>query len=167
MTMWGGGGAGEPSADAGAIRYRFSPTRRLSTSKLKSKAKATWTFHGDAGAGYSWQPDGAVWDGELFAMAVMPSFQNITTLRTNNAGEDLRLQTRISSQTGGRRTQPICRSRAARSAVIMTNGHCSNRLLPHIDQQPVEIRTRRVKGQHRLFIQPRHSRCLEHHHLLS
>lgn len=57
--------------------------------KLKSKAKATWTFHGDAGAGYSWQPDGAVWDGELFAMAVMPSFQNITTLRTNNAGEDL------------------------------------------------------------------------------
>lgn len=57
--------------------------------KLKNKAKATWTFHGDAGGGWSWQPEGAVWDGELFAMAVMPGFQNITTLRANNTGEDL------------------------------------------------------------------------------
>lgn len=57
--------------------------------KLKNKSKATWTFHGDAGIGYSWQPDGAVWDGELFVMAVMPEFQNITTLRTNNTGENL------------------------------------------------------------------------------
>lgn len=60
--------------------------------KLKNKAKATWTFHGDAGGGYSWQPEGAVWDGELFAMAVMPGFQNITTLKTNNIGEDLSSQ---------------------------------------------------------------------------
>ena len=57
--------------------------------KLKNKAKATWTFHGDAGGGWSWQPEGAIWDGELFAMAVMSGFQNITTLRTNNTGEDL------------------------------------------------------------------------------
>lgn len=57
--------------------------------KLKNKAKATWTFHGDAGGGYSWQPEGAIWDGELFAMAVMLGFQNITTLRTNNTGENL------------------------------------------------------------------------------
>lgn len=57
--------------------------------KLKNKAKATWTFHGDAGDGWSWQPEGAIWDGELFAMAVMPGFQNITTLRTNNTGENL------------------------------------------------------------------------------
>lgn len=57
--------------------------------KLKNKAKATWTFHGDTGGGWSWQPDGAIWDGELFAMAVMPGFQSITTLRTNNTGEDL------------------------------------------------------------------------------
>ena len=57
--------------------------------KLKNKAKATWTFHGDAGGGYSWQPEGAIWDGELFAMAVMTGFQNITTLRTNNTGENL------------------------------------------------------------------------------
>ena len=57
--------------------------------KLKNKAKATWSFHGDAGGGYSWEPAGAIWDGELFAMAVMPGFQNITTLRTNNTGENL------------------------------------------------------------------------------
>lgn len=57
--------------------------------KLKNKAKATWNFHGDAGGGYSWQPDGAIWDGELFAMAVMPGYQNITTMRTNNTGENL------------------------------------------------------------------------------
>ncbi len=57
--------------------------------KLKNRAKATWTFHGDAGGGYSWRPEGAIWDGELFAMAVMPSFQNITTFRTNNTGENL------------------------------------------------------------------------------
>ncbi len=60
--------------------------------KLKNKAKATWSFHGDAGGGYSWQPDGAIWDGELFAMAVMPNFQNITTIKTNNIGEDLSAQ---------------------------------------------------------------------------
>lgn len=57
--------------------------------KLKNKAKATWSFHGDAGGGYSWQPEGAVWDGELFAMAAMPGFQNITTFKTNNIGENL------------------------------------------------------------------------------
>lgn len=61
--------------------------------KLKNKAKATWTFHGEAGGGYSWQPSGGVWDGELFAMAVMPGFQNITTLKSNNIGEDLSANT--------------------------------------------------------------------------
>lgn len=60
--------------------------------KLKNKAKATWSFHGDAGGGYSWQTNEAIWDGELFAMAVMPNFQNITTLKTNNVGEDLSAQ---------------------------------------------------------------------------
>ncbi len=77
--------------------------------KLKNKAKATWTFYGDAGGGLLWgggilppisvgndnvkgaagSRNSMVWDGELFAMAVMPSFQNITTLRTNNTGENL------------------------------------------------------------------------------
>ena len=57
--------------------------------KLKNKAKATWSFYGDAGGGWSWQPEGPLWDGELFAMCAMPGFQNITTFRTNNTGEDL------------------------------------------------------------------------------
>ena len=61
--------------------------------KLKNKAKATWAFHGDAAGGYAWQPEGAIWDGELFAMAVMPDFQNITTFKTNNIGKDLSAQT--------------------------------------------------------------------------
>lgn len=49
--------------------------------KLKNKAKATWSFHGDAAGG--------LWDGDLFAMAAMPRFQNITTFKANNTGEDL------------------------------------------------------------------------------
>lgn len=57
--------------------------------KLKNKTKTTWSFHGDAGGGWSWHPEGFLWDGELFTMAVMSGFQNITTFRTNNTGEDL------------------------------------------------------------------------------
>lgn len=57
--------------------------------KLKNKAKATWSVHGDASGGYAWQPEGGIWDCELFAMAVMPGFQNITTFKSNNIGEDL------------------------------------------------------------------------------
>jgi hypothetical protein len=60
--------------------------------KLKNKAKATWAFHGNAGVGYSWQPDGIAWNGEAFAMAVMPGFQNITTFKSNNVGDDLSAQ---------------------------------------------------------------------------
>ena len=60
--------------------------------KLKNKTKATWTVNGDTGGGYSWLPEGALWDGEVFAMAVMPGFQNITTIKTNNIGEDLSAQ---------------------------------------------------------------------------
>ncbi len=57
--------------------------------KLKEKAKASWNFHGDAGGGRSWQPGGAAWDGKLTAMAVKPSFQDISTFCTNNTGRDL------------------------------------------------------------------------------
>ena len=51
--------------------------------KLKNGARAAWSFHGDAGGGWSWQPEGALWDDELFAMAAMPRFQNMTTFRSN------------------------------------------------------------------------------------
>lgn len=67
--------------------------------KLKNKAKATWNVHGDVGGGYSWQsqapkamtwqPEEAVWNVDVFAMAVMPAFQNITTIKSNNTGQDL------------------------------------------------------------------------------
>lgn len=57
--------------------------------KLKEKAKATWSCHGDVGGGYSTQPEGALWDGELFAMAVYQNHQTISTFRTNNTGENL------------------------------------------------------------------------------
>lgn len=57
--------------------------------KLKDKAKVSWNLHGDAGGGWSWLPEGGLWDGEFFAMAVKPSFQSITTISTNNIGEDL------------------------------------------------------------------------------
>ena len=56
---------------------------------LKLKSKATWSFHGNTGGGWSSQPAGAVWDGELFAMAAMHGFQDITTFRANNSGIDL------------------------------------------------------------------------------
>lgn len=60
--------------------------------KLKNKAKATWSIHGSASGGYSMQPEGALWNGELFAMAVMPSFQNIMTIKGNNTGTNLPTQ---------------------------------------------------------------------------
>lgn len=34
-------------------------------------------------------PGRGVWDGRVFAMAVMPSFQNVTSFSTNNTGHDL------------------------------------------------------------------------------
>ena len=67
--------------------------------KLKNKAKATWTFHGDAGAGCSWQPEGVVWDGEIFAMAVMPGFQNMK-LRLFAQRDELGDSSRLHAGTG-------------------------------------------------------------------
>lgn len=57
--------------------------------KLKDKAKAAWSWRGSIGGGWSSQPEGGLWDSSIFAMAAMPSFQNITALRSNNSGEDL------------------------------------------------------------------------------
>lgn len=57
--------------------------------KMKGHTKATWNVHGHSGGGWSWQPEGAVWDGEFFALAIMPSMQSIITARANNIGEDL------------------------------------------------------------------------------
>ena len=57
--------------------------------KLKDRAKASWNIHGKAGGGWSWQPEGALWNGEFFAMAAKSSYQGINTIKTNNSGEDL------------------------------------------------------------------------------
>lgn len=103
--------------------------------KLKNKAKATWTLHGDAGGGYAWQPEGAIWDGELFVMAVMSGFQNITTFKTNNIGEDLSANTTdffaINRETGLRQSVSVAlpgvpslsrkRTLFNRSALVSTN----------------------------------------------
>ncbi|MBO5457323.1 MAG: TonB-dependent receptor [Muribaculaceae bacterium] len=60
--------------------------------KLKNKSKATWIVNGHAAGGWTTKPEGALWDGELFAMTAMPGFQTITTLKSNNTGTDLRDQ---------------------------------------------------------------------------
>ena len=70
--------------------------------KLKNKAKATWTFHGDAGGGYSWQPDGAIWDGELFAMAVMPGFRTSPLSAQTTPARTFHRQAQTSSPTDDR-----------------------------------------------------------------
>lgn len=57
--------------------------------KLKGKAKATWNLHGSLGGGYDFNSKSGLWEGEFFAMAAMPTFQNITTLKTNNTGHNL------------------------------------------------------------------------------
>lgn len=57
--------------------------------KMKGHTKATWNVHGYLGGGWSWQPDGVVWGGDIFALAIMPSMQSIITARANNTGEDL------------------------------------------------------------------------------
>ena len=57
--------------------------------KLKNNAKASWSYHGNIGGGFTSQPSGATWNNELFAMAAMSAFQSLTTFSTNNSGDDL------------------------------------------------------------------------------
>lgn len=103
--------------------------------RLKDKAKATWNVHGDAATGYSAQPDGILWNGQIFAMAIMPSFQNMTNVRFNNTGEDLRphnrdffssrrstdLNSKISLSLPGTPSLSSTRTLFNRSALISTN----------------------------------------------
>ena len=71
--------------------------------KLKDKAKATWLLNGHIGGGWSNQPKEGLWNGEAFLMAVMANYQTITTVKSNNAGMDLRNQV-IDFLSGGRGT---------------------------------------------------------------
>ena len=57
--------------------------------KMKNRAKATFLIHGTAGGGWSQQPRGMLWNGDIFTMMVTGKYQMITTLKTNNIGLNL------------------------------------------------------------------------------
>ncbi len=57
--------------------------------KMKNRAKATFLCHGTIGGGYSCQPKGALWQGDIFTMMVMGKYQMITTFQGNNSGTNL------------------------------------------------------------------------------
>ena len=57
--------------------------------KMKNSAKATFLVHGTLGGGWSEQPQGALWQGDIFTMMVTGKYQMITTLKGNNTGLNL------------------------------------------------------------------------------
>ena len=57
--------------------------------KMKNKSKATLLVHGTLGGGWSQQPHGALWQGDIFTMMVNGKYQMITTLKGNNTGLNL------------------------------------------------------------------------------
>lgn len=71
--------------------------------KLKEDAKAKWIwqFYGAGGFGGGYPPDhsqsGPLWNARLFAMRIAGKQQSMTTLKTNNTGEELFGETRTFS----------------------------------------------------------------------
>lgn len=57
--------------------------------KMKNKSKATLLVHGTLGGGWSQQPYGMLWQGNLFTMMVTGKYQTITILKGNNTGHNL------------------------------------------------------------------------------
>ena len=57
--------------------------------KMKNSAKATFLVHGTLGGGWSEQPQGALWQGDIFTMMVTGKYQMITSLKGNNTGLNL------------------------------------------------------------------------------
>ncbi len=57
--------------------------------KMKNKSKATLLVHGSLGGGWSQQPKGALWQGDIFTMMVTGKYQMITTFKGNNTGINL------------------------------------------------------------------------------
>ena len=57
--------------------------------KLKNKSKATLLVHGTLAGGYSEQPKGSLWQGDIFTMMVTGKYQMITTFKGNNVGQNL------------------------------------------------------------------------------
>lgn len=57
--------------------------------KMKNKSKATLLVHGNVGGGWSRQPKGGIWQGDIFTMMVTGRYQMITTFKGNNTGLNL------------------------------------------------------------------------------
>lgn len=57
--------------------------------KMKNRSKATLLVHGNLGGGWSQQPKGALWQGDIFTMMVTGKYQMITTFKGNNTGLNL------------------------------------------------------------------------------
>ena len=57
--------------------------------KMKNRSKATLLVHGNLGGGWSQQPKGALWQGDIFTMMVTGRYQMITTFKGNNTGLNL------------------------------------------------------------------------------
>lgn len=56
--------------------------------KLKETAKAQWTGNAKAEGGFAWG-EGGLWNAEALGMMISRKFQNITTLKSNNTGDDI------------------------------------------------------------------------------
>lgn len=57
--------------------------------KMKNKSKATLLVHGTLAGGFSEQPKGLLWQGDIFTMMVTGKYQMITTFKGNNVGQNL------------------------------------------------------------------------------
>ncbi len=57
--------------------------------RLKNRAKATFLVHGTLAGGWSQQPEGGLWYGDIFTMMVTGRYQMITTFKGNNTGDNL------------------------------------------------------------------------------
>lgn len=57
--------------------------------KMKNKSKATLLAHGSLAGGFSGQPKGSLWQGDIFTMMVTGKYQMITTIKGNNVGQNL------------------------------------------------------------------------------
>lgn len=57
--------------------------------KMKNRAKATFLVHGTIGGGWSQQPKGKLWQGDIFTMMITGKYQMITMIKGNNTGQNL------------------------------------------------------------------------------
>lgn len=57
--------------------------------KMKNKSKAAFLVHGSLAGGWSQQPKGVLWQGDIFTMMVTGRYQMITTFKGNNTGINL------------------------------------------------------------------------------